>query len=56
MEEEIRLKIPGDKDRERMLIALGNSGYKVWVENIETDDGKSWKSEFHVVFKLSTKQ
>lgn len=31
----IKLKIHSQSDRENMLIALANNGYKVWVEEIE---------------------
>ena len=31
----LRLNIPYDRDRENIITALANSGYKVWVEEVK---------------------
>lgn len=41
-----RLKIDAYRDREAIVMALANSGYKVWVE--EKDTNFSTSSEFFV--------
>ena len=32
----VKLEIPYQADRERIIVALANSGYKVWVEEKKT--------------------
>jgi hypothetical protein len=44
----IKLKIQACADRERMILALANSGYKVWTEE-ERDN--LLNSTYYVVFE-----
>lgn len=46
----IKLPIPYSADRERLISALANSGYKVWVE--EEDDDSYATALFTVCFEL----
>lgn len=47
----IKLKINSAKDRVDIIIALANSGYKVWVEK---EEHKSWRGgdKYFVVLEL----
>lgn len=49
MAKTIKLKIPYSADREKIVLALANSGYKVWVEEQKFDIDPT---EFYVVFKI----
>lgn len=48
----IRLNIQYADDREKIILGLSNSSYKVWVEK---EDYSSWKDEtkYFVVFELN---
>ena len=48
MKKEIRLKIKAQADREAIVIALANNGYKVWVEKEE----KTSETTYIVVFEI----
>jgi hypothetical protein len=49
----IKLKIQCALDRNAMVTALANSGYKVWVEKEPIDKHFSWKgSDYYVCFEL----
>ena len=47
--QKIKLKIQAERDRENMVIALANNGYKVWIE--EASDNVC-KITYFVVFEL----
>ena len=51
MGEIIKLDIPAWKNRDAMLVALGSSGYRTWVEIVE----KSGNSTSYVCF-IKTKE
>ena len=44
----IKLKIQYQVDRENIISALANSGYKVWVEEKEGD--WCWEKNYYVCF------
>ena len=46
---EIKLKIQKQQDRENMVTALANSGYKVWIEE-KTDN--LYNYTYYVIFEL----
>ena len=45
----VKLKIQLYKDREAMVLALANSGYKVWVE---TEEDYSLVKTYYVCFEM----
>ena len=50
----IKLNIPASSDREKMLVALGNSGIKVWVEVKEKNEGRSrYYLDYFLCFEVS---
>ena len=52
MKEEIKIEIPCYRDREKLISALANSGYKVRVK--EEKGEHSWITHYFIVFE--TKQ
>lgn len=47
--EQVKLKIQYQDDREKLISALANSGYKVWVEEV---DDLIANTIYYVVFEL----
>ena len=49
IKEEIKLRIQNQDDREKIVLALVNNGYRVWVEE---DDYSQSKTLFYVIFEI----
>jgi len=52
MENKIKLKIQNAEDRENMVLALTNAGYKTWVE-VKEEDTLTYEKEYFIVFELT---
>ena len=50
-EQEIKLEIPFERDREKIISGLANSGYKVWIEIKECSNWEGGNI-YYVVFDL----
>ena len=50
-EKKIKLKIPYQQDREKLILALANSGYKVWVD-IEYHQQWEGGDIYYICFEL----
>jgi len=48
----IKLAIQTGVDRERIVLALANAGYEVYVKEVIIEDLGIEKSEFYVIFRI----
>ena len=48
MMKKVKLEIEYQDDRERMILALANSGYKCWVE----EKSNTFKTIYYVIFEI----
>jgi len=50
---QIRVQIEGNENRSKMISALAESGYKVWVETINLHKGGT---KYYVCFEMSEQE
>ena len=48
----VRLNIQSFNDREKMVTALANAGYHVWVERVEPDSWAEYYASYYVCFEV----
>lgn len=53
-ENEIKLEIKCQSDRERIVLGLANSGYKVWVKSIYSEI--TLKTIDYVIFEVNSEK